>query len=61
MLPALIPSGIHIACAVMSKDLPYLNYVSLGVITLLYVAEIIASMLILKNKGTKLFRNIINK
>ena len=61
MLPALIPSGIHIACAVMSKDLPYLNYVSLGVITLLYVAEIISSMLILKNKGTKLFRNIINK
>lgn len=61
MVPTLIPTGLHIAAAAMSTDFPFLNYVSLGVIIALYSIAIVVSMLILKNKGTNMFKNIINK
>lgn len=59
MLPSLIVFGIHLTSSIFGLEYEFIHYVSLGVITILYLVAILASALLLKKKGTSLFDRII--
>ena len=61
MLPSFIVFVLHMVCVILGYKLPVLLYVSLGVISIIYIIQICIFYSLLNRKGTNLFNKIINK